>query len=298
MTDKPAKPKRLPPWFKVSLKGKKERGEVRRILRELNLHSVCEGAKCPNMCDCWQKKTATFMIMGHHCTRNCRFCAVTHREPVSLDADEPARVAEAAARLQLKHVVVTSVTRDDLADGGAAHFVHTIHEIRARLPHATIEVLVPDFLGKLDCVDKILAAEPAVFNHNIETCRRLTTQLRDRARYECSLKILAHAAKIKHQRIIIKSGFMVGVGETDLEIRETLTDLKQAGVMSVTMGQYLAPSDAHWPVDRFVPPRAFEKWSTFCREELGFAYVACAPQVRSSYHADEYIDLYKKDGER
>lgn len=289
MPDNAPKSKRLPPWFKVSFKGKKERGEVRRILRELNLHSVCEGANCPNMCDCWRKKTATFMIMGAHCTRNCGFCAVTHQKPSALDSDEPDHVAEAACRLALKHVVVTSVTRDDLADGGAEHFARTIQAIQSRLPQGSVEVLVPDFRGNFDHVNQVLNARPDVFNHNIETCRRMTSHLRDHASYDRSLKILTHVAQNRHDRLIVKSGFMLGVGETDDEIRETLTDLKKAGVMSVTIGQYLAPSEAHWPVHRFVTPQVFDAWKDFCIEKLGFPYVACAPQVRSSYHADEYI---------
>lgn len=234
------------------------------------------------------------MIMGPHCTRNCRFCAVTHGASSPLDAGEPARVAEAASRLQLKHVVVTSVTRDDLDDGGATHFASTIHEIQKRLPAASVEVLVPDFQGNPDWVDRVVAASPDVFNHNIETCRRLTAKLRDQASYACSLKVLAHAARTSRNRIIIKSGFMIGVGETDAEIRETLIDLKHAGVTSVTVGQYLAPGDSHWPVDRFVTPEAFDTWAAFCREELGFAYVACGPKVRSSYHAGEYIQRGRK----
>ncbi|MDT8391134.1 MAG: lipoyl synthase [Lentisphaeria bacterium] len=289
MPDNAAKPKRLPPWFNVSFKGKKERGEVRRILRELNLHSVCESAHCPNICDCWRKKTATFMIMGPHCTRNCRFCAVTHQPPSPLDPGEPARVAEAADRLGLKHVVVTSVTRDDLADGGADHFVRTIQAIKLRLPAVSIEVLVPDFRGDLDQVSRVADTAPTVFNHNIETCRRLTSRLRDHASYDRSLKILTHAARNWPDPLIVKSGFMLGVGETDDEIRDTLMDLKHAGVTSVTIGQYLAPSEAHWPVDRFVSPEAFAAWKTFCVEGLGFAHVACGPQVRSSYHADDHI---------
>lgn len=225
--------------------------------------------------------------MGERCTRNCRFCAVTHHTPSPLDVDEPAHVAEAAARLGLRHVVVTSVTRDDLNDGGAGHFAQTIQAIHTRLPEVSIEVLVPDFQGNLEHVDAVAGARPHVFNHNIETCRRLSSRLRDRANYDRSLNLLAHVAQKWGDSLIVKSGFMVGVGETDDEIRETLTDLKQAGVMSVTIGQYLAPSDGHWPVDRFVPPAAFEQWRVYCRDQAGFAYVACAPQVRSSYHADQ-----------
>lgn len=279
--------KRLPPWFKVSFAGKKERGEVRHVLRDLKLNSVCEGAKCPNLCDCWHRKTATFMILGEHCTRNCAFCAVTHEKPQAVEDDEPERIAEAAARLNLNHVVITSVTRDDLPDGGADHFARTIKAVRNRLPKTSIEVLTPDFGGNLTCVDQVCAARPDVFNHNIETCRRLTSKLRDKANYECSLRVLKRAASQAGKTLMIKSGFMLGVGETDDEIKETLLDLKTAGVTSITVGQYLPPTEEHWPVDRFVTPAEFAEWQTYANKELGIQSAVCGPHIRSSYHAEE-----------
>lgn len=281
----PRSKRRLPPWLKVSLGGGKDRNDVRKVLRELGLHSVCEGANCPNLCECWRSGTATFMILGNSCTRNCAFCAVDHGQPQALDAGEPERVAEAAVRLALKHVVITSVTRDDLADGGAGHFAATIQAVKCRLPKATIEVLTPDFNGDEQALATVVAAAPDVFNHNIETCRRLTAKLRDRAEYDRSLHVLAWAASRAAGRMVVKSGFMIGVGETDGEIRETLADLRRAGVESLTIGQYLAPSEKHCPVERFVSPGEFAAWRRVALAEYAFATVASAPHVRSSYHA-------------
>ena len=274
---------RLPSWFRSPLPPGAEGGRVKHLLGRLNLHTVCEGAKCPNRAACWHDSAAAFLILGDACTRDCRFCAIPHdSRPAPPDLGEPARLAEAAATMGLRHVVVTSVTRDDLPDGGAAHFAATLRALRARLPAATVEVLVPDFQGDGAAIDLVLAAAPDIFNHNLETIARLHPSVRPQADYARSLAVLRHAA---HAGARVKSGLMLGMGETDAELAETLRDLRAAGVALLTLGQYLAPSAAHHPVARFVPPAEFDHW----RDEalaLGFASVAAAPHVRSSYHAE------------
>ena len=281
---------RLPHWLRVQFRGGRARGEVRRLLRDLNLNTVCEGANCPNLCECWQRKTATFMLLGDTCTRNCRFCDVGHGEPRSVDVEEPERVALAAERLGLKYVVITSVTRDDLPDGGAEHFAATVRAVRGRLPKAGIEVLPPDFEGRKNDVATVMAAQPSVFNHNLETCARLTPEIRSGADYQRSLRVLSHAAACAAgSRIGIKSGIMVGLGESDEEIREMLGDLRNSGVSIVTIGQYLPPSAAHWPLGRYVTPLEFEQWERTAREEFGFQYVFSGPLVRSSYMAEKAV---------
>lgn len=275
---------RLPSWFRRPLPPGAEGGRVKRLLARLDLHTVCEGAKCPNRAACWHDSAAAFLILGDACTRACRFCAIPHAaRPAPPDPGEPARLAEAAAAMGLRHVVVTSVTRDDLPDGGAAHFAETIRAIRARLPGATVEVLVPDFQNAAAALDLVLAAKPDIFNHNLETVERLQPAIRPQADYRRSLAVLAYAARAGART---KSGLMLGLGETDGEIAAALRDLRAAGVALLTLGQYLAPSPAHHPVARFVPPAEFDRW----RDEalaLGFACVAAAPHVRSSYHAEE-----------
>jgi len=278
--------RRLPPWFRVSMKGAAEREEVRVLLDSLRLNTVCQSAQCPNLCECWRKRTATFMILGNECTRNCRFCAVAHGSPPLPESDEPTRVAEATAELGLKFIVITSVTRDDLPDGGAAHFAATIQAVRDRCPQAGIEVLTPDFGGRECDIRTVLDARPTVFNHNIETCRRLTRDIRSGADYDRSLAVLATAARLAGHNIIIKSGFMLGMGETADEIRAMLADLRTSGVSMATIGQYLPPSRHHWQVDRFVTPEEFDQWGKIAREEYGFRAVASAPLVRSSYMAE------------
>jgi len=229
------------------------------------------------------------MILGNHCTRNCRFCAVAHGIPSPVAADEPERVAAAAAELQLRHVVVTSVTRDDLPDAGASHFAATIAAIRCRLPDARIEVLTPDFGGNAAHLALVLAAQPSVFNHNLETCCRLSAQIRSGASYARSLQVLATAAKLSAGGAVhIKSGFMLGLGETEAEITTMLGDLRDHGVSIVTIGQYLAPTRQHWPVARYVTPGEFDHWGKLARA-MGFSHVASAPLVRSSYFADEHL---------
>ena len=277
---------RLPIWFRQPLPAGAAAGRVKGLLERQKLHTVCEGAKCPNRGACWRDSAAAFLILGNACTRDCRFCAIPHdSHPAPPDPGEPARLAEAAAALSLRHVVVTSVTRDDLPDGGAAHFAATIRAIRARVPGATVEVLVPDFQGDGNALDRVLAEHPDVFNHNVETVARLHPPVRPQADYRRSLAVLRHASQAGART---KSGLMLGLGETDAEIAATLRDLRAAGVALLTLGQYLAPSPAHHPVARFVPPAEFDRW----RDEalaLGFASVASAPHVRSSYHAEELV---------
>lgn len=281
---------RLPPWIRIRYGGRGTQETVNRLLKDNALHTVCQGAQCPNQHECFSRGVATFMIMGDVCTRDCRFCAVKTGAPPPLDAGEPGRVADAAARLGLRHVVVTSVTRDDLPDGGAAHFAATIRSLRERMPDATIEVLTPDFKGVERDIDTVLSARPDVFNHNLETVRRLQKEIRPAADYERSLAVLNYAALrasgVLSPGIAVKSGLMAGLGETDGEIDEAMIDLRGAGVALLTIGQYLAPSKGHAPVQRFVTPAQFEEFS---RRGLamGFTNVASGPMVRSSYMAEE-----------
>ncbi len=279
--------RRLPDWLRTRLSTTDTFAHVDALVRGLKLHTVCESARCPNRAECWSRGTATFMICGNRCTRSCGFCAVEHGKPDPLDPDEPARVAEAARRMQLRHVVLTSVTRDDLPDGGAAHFSHTIRAVRAANPEVVIEVLTPDFGGSAEAIDTVLAAQPDVFNHNIETVRRLTPVVRSNASYERSLAVL-HMAKTRGApTMFVKSGLMLGLGETESDIVEVLTDLRAAGCDIVTLGQYLQPTPQHVPVHRFIPPDEFAKYAELARQ-LGFVHVASGPLVRSSYHAEEF----------
>jgi lipoic acid synthetase len=290
----PAKTRtRLPRWLRLSLPTDRRFARTGGQLDGLRLHTVCESARCPNRWECWSRGTATFMIAGDRCTRACGFCAVTTAKPLPLDVGEPARVAEAARRMALKHVVVTSVARDDLADGGAEHFARTIGELRAACGEGlAVEVLTPDFNGERAAVETVLAAQPDVFNHNIETVRRLTATVRHRATYERTLAVLRMASEwARHEtdgrRLFVKSGLMVGHGETEAEVLETMRDLRAAGCELLTIGQYLQPAPANLPVTEFVRPEVFVKLR---REALamGFIHAACAPLVRSSYHADEF----------
>ncbi|MFH1135910.1 MAG: lipoyl synthase [Pseudomonadota bacterium] len=266
-------------------------------LRDLGLATVCQGAHCPNLGECFQAGTATFMILGRNCTRRCRFCAVDKGRPETVDPDEPRRVSLAVRQMGLRHAVVTSVTRDDLPDGGAGQFVRTIENIRALCPETTVEVLTPDFLGSVRDLDAVLAARPDVFNHNIETVGRLYASIRPQARYGRSLGVLGRAAWFG---AAVKSGMMLGLGETPAEIRETLRDLVRSGCRYLTLGQYLAPSREHARVERFVPPGEFEEWGGEARA-MGFAGVAAGPLVRSSYRAEELFapsSLPKEEGKR
>lgn len=276
----------LPPWLKRNLPRESRSLAVSRLLERLHLNTVCRGAKCPNMPECFGRGTATFMILGDVCTRDCRFCAVPGGAPRPLDENEPSNVAEAVAALKLRHAVVTSVTRDDLPDGGSGHFAKTIAEIRA-VSDATIEVLTPDFRGRREDIDRVAAARPDVFNHNVETVSRLYPVVRPQADYRGSLDFLKHVKDVA-PGIITKSGLMVGLGEEREEITGVLRDLREAGCDFVTIGQYLRPSQEHLPIARFVEPAEFDEMAEEARA-LGFSGVASAPFVRSSYHAGEMI---------
>ncbi|KAF0175692.1 MAG: lipoate synthase [Limisphaerales bacterium] len=283
---KPAARPRLPAWLRLSLPTSSAFTKTRELLNDLRLHTVCESAKCPNHWECWSKGTATFMIAGDRCTRACGFCAVATMKPLALEADEPQRVAEATKRMGLKHVVITAVARDDLADGGAEHFRQTIEATRAANPGIVIEVLVPDFLDKDECIETVLAARPEIYNHNLETVRRLTPSVRHRATYDRSLSVLA---KVKARRpdVFTKSGIMLGLGETEAEVLTAMEDLRRADCDILTLGQYLQPTLKHLPVVEFVHPAKFAELGERA-EALGFVHVASGPMVRSSYHAEEF----------
>ncbi len=283
--------RRLPSWLKRPVGCGRTYQQVREVLADLELTTVCGSAGCPNQGECFSQGTATFMILGKVCTRDCQFCLVEHGATLPVSADEPARVAEAAARLGLRYVVATSVTRDDLADGGAGHFAETIRAIRQRLPNAMIEVLTPDFKGDTDCLDTVCEARPDVFNHNLETTRRLTPEIRSGADYERSLGVLRYVVE-KDNGPIVKSGFMLGLGESEEEINELLGDLCEAGVQMVTIGQYLRPSKRNRDVQKFYRPEEFEAIQENA-EALGFEHVAAGPFVRSSYQAGKSVDEYK-----
>ena len=257
--------------------------EVKKILRVSGLNTVCEEARCPNIDECFSRKTATFMIMGSICTRACRFCNVTHGKPLALDENEPVRLAETACSMGLKHVVVTSVTRDDLLDGGAEHFSKTILEIRSAQPSVSIEVLTPDFKGDTKFIDIVLKAKPDIFNHNIETVKRLSKDIRPQADYERSLSVLKYASL---RGFVVKSGFMLGLGEEEEEIHLTMKDLKDSGVSILTVGQYFNPSGGSWPVKKYYDETFFNKLKDYGKA-LGFNYVFSGIYVRSSYMAEE-----------
>jgi len=275
-----------PEWIRAKLPNGQRFQEIKQILREQKLHTVCEEATCPNIGECFSKGTATFMIMGDICTRRCPFCDVGHGRPNPLDANEPIHLAETVAALRLKYVVITSVDRDDLRDGGAQHFADCINEIRKQSPGTQIEVLVPDFRGRLDlALDIMTAMPPDVMNHNLETAPRLYKQARPGADYEHSLKLLKDF-KAKNPNVPTKSGIMVGLGETDEEVLEVMRDMRAHDIDMITIGQYLQPTDGHLPVLRYVHPDTF-KWYEEKAYEMGFKHAAVGAMVRSSYHADE-----------
>jgi lipoyl synthase len=278
---------RLPAWLYTRLPTTDSFAHTRALLNELKLHTVCQSAQCPNHWECWSKGTATFMIGGDRCTRACGFCAVTTAKPLPLEADEPARVAEATQRLRLRHVVITAVARDDLADGGADHFRRTIEAVRALSPQTVIEVLTPDFNARDAAIETVLAAQPHIFNHNLETVRRLTPVVRSRATYDRSLSVMSKVKAKGGGTVYAKSGLMLGLGETEGELFTALGDLRQAGCDLLTLGQYLQPTLRHLPVVEFVTPEKFAEYGMRARE-MGFVHVASAPMVRSSYHADEF----------
>jgi lipoic acid synthetase len=282
----PAAPLAKPDWIRVRLGNSERFHEIKKILREQRLHTVCEEASCPNIGECFGKGTATFMILGDLCTRRCPFCDVAHGKPLPPDSEEPANLARTIAALKLKYVVITSVDRDDLRDGGAGHFTDCIRAVRAASPVTRIEVLVPDFRGRLDLALDVMSAEPPdVMNHNLETVPRLYKQARPGADYDNSLKLLSKF-KERYPAIPTKSGLMVGLGETNEEIVAVMRDLRAHRVDMLTVGQYLQPSAHHLPVTRYVEPAIFEEFSRRA-QELGFTHAACGPLVRSSYHADQ-----------
>ena len=291
-TEKPLRLQR-PEWLKVRANTTGEYEEVRRMMRRLSLVTVCEEARCPNIHECWaRERTATFMLMGDVCTRHCGFCAVGKGQPGALDPQEPGRVAEAAAELSLSHAVVTSVNRDDLQDGGAAHFAATIRALRRRLPGCTVEVLIPDFRGDARALETVLAEEPEVLNHNTETVPRLYRRVRPDAKYEQSLELLARADARRRRAgstTKTKSGLMAGLGETFDELLATLSDLRSAGCDIATVGQYLQPYEKRLPVERYYTPEEFERLRVE-GEAMGFLRVESGPLVRSSYHARRALE--------
>lgn len=277
---------RKPSWIRVRSSNSQEFYEVKRILREQKLHTVCEEASCPNIGECFGKGTATFMILGDLCTRRCPFCDVAHGRPRPPDPEEPLHLAQSIAAMKLKYVVITSVDRDDLRDGGAQHFVDCIREVRAHSPQTKIEILVPDFRGRLDiALEKLFVCPPDVMNHNLETVPRLYRQCRPGADYTHSLRLLKEF-KARFPGIPTKSGLMLGLGETDEEILDVMRDLREHDVEMLTIGQYLQPSIGHLPVMRYVTPGAFKEFER-AAIEMGFSNAACGPMVRSSYHADQ-----------
>lgn len=278
---------RLPEWLRVRLPTADSFSHTRALLEELKLHTVCESARCPNHWECWSKGTATFMIGGDRCTRACGFCAVTTAKPFALDPDEPGRVAEATRRLRLRHVVITAVARDDLADGGAEHFRRTIQSVRALTPGIVIEVLTPDFNERDSSIEAVLSANPHIFNHNLETVRRLTPAVRSRATYDRSLSVLRKVKTKRGNAIRTKSGLMLGLGETEEEVLTAFSDLRAVDCDLLTLGQYLQPTLKHLPVVEFISPEMFDRYGRRARE-MGFLHVASGPRVRSSYHADEF----------
>ena len=279
---------RKPSWLRARLPGGPGYTAVRHLVEEQGLHTVCQSAQCPNLGECWSRGTATVMILGNICTRSCNFCAIQTGRPTELDLGEPARVADAVARMGLRHVVVTSVARDELADGGASVWAATIRAVRHRNPHTAIEVLVPDFKGRLEDVDTVLAARPEIFNHNVETVERLQKPVRVQARYDRSRAVLRHA---KARAFTTKTGFMLGLGERREEVEQTIRDLAGDRVDILTIGQYLQPTPRHLPVDRWVTPEEFAHWKQFGLA-AGFGVVQSGPLVRSSYHADEQSQKY------
>ncbi|MBI5519464.1 MAG: lipoyl synthase [Desulfovibrio sp.] len=280
---------RIPPWLRVKLPSSRDYGSTGALLSDLNLNTVCQSARCPNKWECFSHSVATFLILGRECTRNCAFCNISPGIQLPPDQDEPRRVAEGAARLGLKHVVITSVTRDDLPDGGAAHFAETIRLVKGRLPGCTVEVLIPDFRGDEAALRTVLDAGPDVLNHNVETVPRLYAAIRPQANYAQSLTLLRRAAAYRPadgRGIPAKSGLMVGLGETDEELKAVIRDLRDAGCAMITVGQYMRPSRQHPPVQRYMPPEEFDALAGYGRS-LGVAKMFCAPLVRSSYHAAE-----------
>jgi lipoic acid synthetase len=281
-----------PDWIKVRLPSNPVFFSTKALISDLRLHTVCESAQCPNRWECWSQGTATVMIAGDRCTRACGFCAVATAKPFALEQDEPERVAEAVRRLGLKHVVITAVARDDLADGGAGHFANTVLAVRAVQKQIVVEVLVPDFNGSEISLHSVLSAQPDIFNHNLETVERLTPMVRSRAKYRLSLKVLQRAKEID-AGVVTKSGIMLGLGETETELFQALDDLREAEVQVLTLGQYLRPTPKHLPVVEYITPQTFELYREIAMKK-GFDYVASGPLVRSSYHAADYHPVARR----
>ncbi|MCL2219263.1 MAG: lipoyl synthase [Chitinispirillia bacterium] len=275
---------RFPPWLKRDIAYSGRHGEVSGLISSCQLNTVCAEAKCPNRGECFSRGSAAFLILGPICTRDCAFCGVEFGQPLNVDAGEGERLAEAASRMGLKHVVITSVTRDDLPDGGASAFADALNHLRSKIQNATTEVLIPDFQGSADALAAVLNAGPAVLNHNVETVPRLYPSIRPQAIYERSLELLRRAAD--DGRAIVKSGIMVGLGETAGEVNSLMRDLREAGCTAITIGQYLRPSRRQAPVKEFVTPERFSEYERTAKE-MGFAHAFCGPYVRSSYRADE-----------
>ena len=276
---------RKPEWLKISIGANERYTETKRIVENHCLHTICSSGRCPNMGECWGKGTATFMIGGDICTRSCKFCNTQTGRPLPLDADEPTHVAESIALMKLSHAVVTSVDRDDLPDLGEGHWARTITEIKRINPDTTIEVLIPDFQGRMELVDKIIAANPEIISHNMETVRRISPLVRSAADYETSLQVIR---RIAESGITAKSGIMVGLGETPSEVEELMDDLLATGCSILTIGQYLQPTRRHYPVEEYVTPEQFAQYKQTGLEK-GFEQVESAPLVRSSYHAEKHI---------
>lgn len=282
---------RKPEWLKISIGANERYTETKRIVDSHCLHTICSSGRCPNMGECWGKGTATFMIGGDICTRCCKFCNTQTGKPLPLDPDEPTHVAESVALMKLSHAVITSVDRDDLPDLGAAHWAHTIREIKRLNPETTVEVLIPDFQGRKELIAQVIDAQPEIISHNMETVKRITPLVRSAARYETSLEVIRQIAE---SGTTTKSGIMVGLGETPEEVEELMDDLRSAGCQILTIGQYLQPSHKHYPVAEYVTPAQFASY-----KEIGLAkhfdQIESAPLVRSSYHAEKHIRFYKKE---
>lgn len=277
---------RKPGWLKVRSPGGQKYLKLQRLMRHQSLHTVCEEAACPNIGECWEAGTATFMILGDVCTRACKYCGVAHGLPATLDEGEPARVADTVSAMELEHVVITSVNRDELPDGGAGIYSETIRQIHERVPGCSVEVLVPDFKGEEDALRKVVEARPEILGHNLETVARLHPEVRPGGRYWRSISLLG-AAKRMDPHTLTKTGIILGMGEGPQEIREAMADVREAGVDILTLGQYLRPSSAHIPVARWVRPDEFADWKRVGEREMGFSHVESGPLVRSSYHAKE-----------
>ena len=274
-----------PDWLKIRLGDNERFTRTQQIVESHRLHTICASGRCPNMGECWNRGTATFMIGGEICTRSCRFCNTLTGKPLPLDPQEPENVAESVALMRLRHAVITSVDRDDLPDLGAAHWVRTIEAVKRRNPETTIEVLIPDFQGRLELVDQIIDAAPEIISHNMETVRRVSPQVRSAAKYETSLAVLA---RIASRGVVAKTGLMVGLGETEEEVEALMDDVRSVGVQVLTIGQYLQPSRKNIPVSEYITPERFERYRQIALGK-GFTHVESAPLVRSSYHAEKHL---------